>query len=60
MAGAAFVALAGTGCGETAESYCHGIYDDGGTTPGWADSNFDDYPSCVDWYHENEPTGPGT
>jgi hypothetical protein len=39
---------------ETAESYCHDIYDHGGTTPGWAvrARDFSDYRSCVTWYED--------
>jgi hypothetical protein len=35
VATAAVVLAAITGCGQTAESYCHGIYA-GGQTPTWA------------------------
>jgi hypothetical protein len=37
---------------ETASSYCHGIYDNNGSTPTWAanEHSFSDFDSCVEWY----------
>jgi hypothetical protein len=43
------------GCGETAQSYCPGLYHHGGVgTPRWAakDDLFHDYSSCVEWYED--------
>jgi hypothetical protein len=51
------VAVALSGCGETAESYCGNLYHDGGGgTPEWArkDSLFSDYQSCREWYWDGK------
>lgn len=43
------------GCGETATSYCRGLYRDGARTPAWAHGQFDDMGGCVDWYRAGKP-----
>jgi hypothetical protein len=52
MLAVAFV-VAASGCAatETAESYCRNLYRPGGVgTPMWAEGQFNDEPSCEDWY----------